>query len=156
MWIWQRRCPIFIAKIQQSFMFGALWLTGRVSCLCIRLTLGQARAPQSIKHIDACRIHWETNITWWHGLGWSHRDDCAHNIAWICTYSNCLGHMPTLQGQEHSWLERVAHVATRVHHTKYTITHKQAYIDIHTSRTMLSLGAWKWNRHCRHPKGMAQ
>ena len=63
----------------------------------------------------------------------SHRNDCAHNIAWICTYNNCLGHIPTLQGQEHSWLERVAHVATRVHHTKCTITHIQAYIGIYTS-----------------------
>ena len=25
-----------MAKIQQSFAFGALWHTGRVSCLCIR------------------------------------------------------------------------------------------------------------------------
>ena len=27
------------------------------------LVLGQAKAPQSIKHIDACRIHGETNFT---------------------------------------------------------------------------------------------
>ena len=26
--------------------------------------LGQAIAPQSSKHIDACRIHGETNVTW--------------------------------------------------------------------------------------------
>ena len=52
------------------------------------------------------------------------------------------------QGQEHSWLKRVTHVAMRVHHTKCTITHTHAviyiYIYIHThtntytSCTMLS------------------
>ena len=42
------------------------------------------------------------------------------------------------QGPEHSWLERVAYVATRAHHTKCTITHTHAskyiyiYIYIHT------------------------
>ena len=34
------------------------------------------------------------------------------------------------QGQEHSWLERVAHVAIRVHHTKYTITHTHTHTYI--------------------------
>ena len=28
------------------------------------LMLGRARAPQSIKHINMCRIHEETNVTW--------------------------------------------------------------------------------------------
>ena len=28
------------------------------------LMVGQARAPQSIKHIDACYIHGETDVTW--------------------------------------------------------------------------------------------
>ena len=28
------------------------------------LMLGQARAPQSIKHVDTCRIHRETDVTW--------------------------------------------------------------------------------------------
>ena len=102
------------------------------------LMLGWASALQSIKHIDVCRIHGETNVTWWHKLGRSHRDDCAQNIAWICTHSNCLGHIPTLQGQENLWLEMVAHIAMRVHHTKCTITHIQAYINIHTSCIMLS------------------
>ena len=29
-------CPIFTAKIRQSFAFGSLWLTSRISCLCIQ------------------------------------------------------------------------------------------------------------------------
>ena len=28
------------------------------------LMLGKAKDPQHIKHIDACHIHGETNITW--------------------------------------------------------------------------------------------
>ena len=28
------------------------------------LMLGRARAPQSIKHVDAWRIHMDTNVTW--------------------------------------------------------------------------------------------
>ena len=47
--------------------------------------LGWARAPQIIKHIDTCRIHRETNVTWCHGLGRSHRGDYAHNMTRICT-----------------------------------------------------------------------
>jgi len=60
------------------------------------LVLGKARALQSIKPIDLCCIQRETTVTWWHGSGRSHRDDCAPNIAWICTYNNCLGHIPIL------------------------------------------------------------
>ena len=102
------------------------------------LMLGCAGALQSIKHIDMYRKNGETNVTWWHGSGRSHRDDCALNIVWACTYSICLRRIPTLQGQEHSWLERVAHIATRVHNTKCTITPIQTYINIHTSCTMWS------------------
>ena len=35
----EKRCPIFKAKIWQSFEFGVLWHTGRVSCLYIQSTL---------------------------------------------------------------------------------------------------------------------
>ena len=48
----------------------------------------------------------------------------------ICTYNRCLDHILMPQGQEHSWLERVAHVAIRVHHTKYTITHTHTHTYI--------------------------
>ena len=81
-------------------------------------------------------------------------------LQWSCTQysvnSNSLRHISTLQGQKHLWLERVTHVATRVHHTKSTITHTQAYIDIHTSCTMLSHRVGMWSRHYLRPKGMAQ
>ena len=97
------------------------------------LTSWQAETLQSFKHVDTCHIHGETSVTWWHGSRQSHHDDCAHNIAWICTYDNCLKHIPILQGQELSWLERVTHVAMRVHHTKCTITqtHTSKYIYIY-------------------------
>ena len=117
-----------------------------VYTMCLdMLILWQAKALQSVKHVDACCIHGETNVTWWHGSRQSHHDDHAHNIAWICTYGNRLEHIPTLQGQELSWLERVTHVAMRVHHTKWTITHTCVgiYIYIHTSCTMLSHRAGK-------------
>ena len=52
--------------------------------------LMQAVAHQSVKHVDACHIHGETNVTSWHGSRQSYREDHAHNIAWICTYSSCL------------------------------------------------------------------
>ena len=95
------------------------------------LMLGQARALQSIKHIDACCIHGETNVTWWHGSKQSYRDDHAHNIAWVYTYDSRLEHIPTLQGQELSSLNRGNYVAMRVHHTKCTITHTHASIYIY-------------------------
>ena len=118
------------------------------------LVLWWAETFQSIKHVDVCRIHGETNVIWWHGSRQSHCDDRAHNITWIYTYGNRLEHILVLQGQELSWLERVTHVATRVHHTKYTITHTHAsiyiciyiYIHIHTSCTMLSHKARKVNQ----------
>ena len=86
----------------------------------------QAKALQSVKHVDVCRIHRETNVAWWHGLREVHRDDYAHNIAWIYTYNNCLELIPILQGQELLWLERVTYIAIRVHHTKYIVTHTHA------------------------------
>ena len=97
------------------------------------LLLWWTKALQRIKHVDTCRIHNETNVTWWHGSRQSHHDDRAHNRAWICIYGNRLKHIPILQGQELSWLERVTHIATRVNHTKCTITHTRAsiYIYIH-------------------------
>ena len=141
--IWQQRCPIFTEKIWQSFTFSALWRTSRASFLCIR------RVPTCLcwdksEPLKASSILMRVTYTRkpmtlrWHGSRQSHNDDRAHNIVWICTYSKCLKCILTQQGHEHSWLERVAHIATRVHHTKCTITHIQAYIDIHTSCTMLS------------------
>ena len=132
--IWQWRCPIFTAKIRQSFTFSALWHTCKVLCLCIwRVpTCSCYNKPESLKALSILMcITYTGKPTWWHGSGWSHHDDHAHNIAWIRTYNHCLEHIPTLQGQEHSWLERVAHIATRVHHTKCMITHTCRHIYIY-------------------------
>ena len=62
------------------------------------LMLGQAKAPQSIKHIDTCCIHGETDVTWFHGSGRSHHGDYAYSMTRICTYSNRLEHIPMPQG----------------------------------------------------------
>ena len=122
--------------------------SGEVSYMCIWCVsmcshCDEPKPSKGLEHIDTCRIHKETNVTWWHGSRQSHRNDHEHNLAWICTYNNRLEHIPILQGQELSRLQRVAHVATRVHHTKCTITHIQADIDIHTSCTILSHQAGK-------------
>ena len=115
--------------------------SSRVSHLCIWCisTCSHCDEPKPSKvleHVDTCHLHMETNVTWWHGSRQSHHDDHAHNIVWICTYDNRLEHIPILQGQELSWLERAAHIAIRVHHTKCTITHTRTsiyiYIYIHT------------------------
>ena len=66
-----------------------------------------AEAHQSIKHIDTCRIHEETNVTSWHGSRQSHCNSHAHNVAWICIYANRLECIPTLQGQELLWSQEV-------------------------------------------------
>ena len=99
------------------------------------LILWWVEALQSLKHVYACRIHGETNVAWWHGSWQSYRDDHAHNIAWICTYDNRFEHIPILQGEELSWVEKVTHVAMRVHHAKCRITHTHRgiyiYIYIH-------------------------
>ena len=85
--------------------FASLYTT------CINmLSPWQAKALQNFKHVDACWIHGETTVTWWNGSRQSHHDDRAHNIAWICTYGNCLEDISILQDQELSWLERVTHV----------------------------------------------
>ena len=101
--IWQWGCPIFTTKIQQSFLFDAP--TGRVSHLCIwristRSHRDKPKPSKVLEHTDTCHIHGETNVTWWHGSRQSHRNDHAHNIAWICTYGNHLEHIPILQGRE--------------------------------------------------------
>ena len=43
--------------------------------------LRQVEALQSIEHVDACRIHRETNVTSYHGLRQSYSDDHAHSVA---------------------------------------------------------------------------
>ena len=131
--------PLFTAKIWQSFTFSALWCTDRVLHMCIWCILtfshhDEPKPSKVLEYVDTCRIHRETNVTWWHGARQSHHNGCAHNIAWICTYYNYLKRIPIQEGQELLWLERVAHVATRVHHTKCTTTHTHArrYIYIYT------------------------
>ena len=127
-------------------------------CICIYDVYQHAHTemsrspPQCIKCVNACRIHRKTNVTGWHGSRQSHCDDRAHKIAWICTYDNHLEHIPTLQGQKLSWLEKVTHVATRVHHTKCTITHIQVDIDIHSSCRILSHRRRKYIKHCQRSK----
>ena len=119
------------------------------------LALWWAEALQSVKHIDMCHIHEETIITWWHESRQSHCSDHVHNIAWICTYVSRLECIPTLQGQELSWLERGTNVAMRVDHTKCTTIHVQTDIDIHISCTMLSHRAGNKTKHYQCSKGMA-
>ena len=133
-WVW---CPI---AYQQGFAYV---YTARFDMFAP----WRVEALQNVKHVDMCCIHRETNVTWWHGSRQSHRNDHAHNIAWICIYGNCLDNIPILQGQELSWLERVTHVVTRVHHSKCTITHthtgKYIYIYTYASCTILSHKAGK-------------
>ena len=116
------------------------WKFGRVSCIAHQqgfmpvymvranmLMLGQAKAPQSIKHIDTCRIHEETNVTWWQGSGWSHHNDYAHNMTWICTYNKYLEHI-------------LYHKVKSTH--PHTHTSIYIYIYIHASFTKLSHKAY--------------
>ena len=140
--------PHFHGENPTEFCVWCATAHRRVSRLCMRCVLtyshhDEPKPSKVLEHVDTCHLHMETNVTWWHGSRQSHHDDHAHNIAWICTYDNRLEHIPILQGQELSWLERAAHIAIRVHHTKCTITHTQAskyiYIYIkHASCTMLS------------------
>ena len=60
---------------------------------------GWVGALQRIGHIDMCRIHEETDVTWWN---WSRQ---SHRMTWICTYNNCLDHILMSQGPKHSLLE---------------------------------------------------
>ena len=67
--IQQWGCPIFTAKIRQSFYVWCA-MAHRLGSMLVyvvhanMLMLGRAEAPQSIKHINMCRIHEETNVTW--------------------------------------------------------------------------------------------
>ena len=128
---------------RKSSIVSRLVRTSKVSRLCI-WRMPTYSCQDELKPLKASSILMHVAYTGkpmslrWHGSRQSHRDDHAHNKAWIYTYNNCLEHIPTLQGQEHSWLVRVAHLATWVHHIKCTITHIQAHIDIHTSCIILS------------------
>ena len=51
------------------------------------LVLRRAGAPQSIKHVDTCRIHRETDVTWWHGSRRSNCNDYALIANALSTYS---------------------------------------------------------------------
>ena len=106
--------------------------------------LRRAEAHQSIKHVDVCCIHGETNVTSWHGSRQTHHDDHAHNVAWICTYSSRLECIPILWGQEHLW-SREGCSPMWVHHTKCMAIFKQAsiYIYIYTHT---------YHAQCKHTK----
>ena len=107
--------------------------------MCLLLMLRWPGAPQSIKHIDTCRIHGETDVTWWHGLVRSHCGD--YDTVWheYAPATNVLSTYSCHKGQEHSWLEKVAYVAICVHDHPHTCRH----IYIHASCTMLSHRAGK-------------
>ena len=141
LWEYSNRMPHFHGENEAEFriwcaMAHRQGFASVYTLLINMLILGWAEALQSIKCVDASFIYKESSVTRWHESGQSHHNDRAHNIAWICTYGNRLEHIPTLQGQELSQLERATHVVTWVHHTKCIITHIQVDIDIHTSCTM--------------------
>ena len=84
--IWQQGYPIFKVKICQSFVFGVLWHTDRVSILCIQCVstcshCDESKPSKVLDHTDMCRIHRETNVTWCYGSRQSYCNDRAHNIA---------------------------------------------------------------------------
>ena len=131
--------PFSRQKIRKSFAFGALWRTYKVPCLYIRcvstFSYWDKLKPFTALSMLICVAYVGKPISLsWHGSRQLHHNDRANNIAWICTYNNRFKHIPTLQGQEHSWLARVTCVITRVHHTKCMITHTHVgiYIYIHT------------------------
>ena len=93
--------PHFHGENPAKFRIWCATAHHKVLRLCIHhiLTCSHCNKPKPSKvleHIDTCHIHRETNVTCWHGSRQSHRDDRAHNIAWICTYNNCLEHIPIL------------------------------------------------------------
>ena len=98
--------------------------------------LRRAKAHQNIIHADACHIHGETNVTSWHGSKQSHHNDDAHNVAWICTYSIRLKHIPILQGQKHPQ-SRVGHSPNHESPSHKVHDHAQAsrYVTPRTAST---------------------
>ena len=96
-------CPIFMAKIWQSFVFGVLWCTNRVSCLCIWHALvcsywGKSRLTKALNTL--------THVAYTRKLmsladmdrRQSHHDNHVQNVVWVCIYNISLGCIPTLQG----------------------------------------------------------
>ena len=83
-----------------------VWCTSRVSriqSISMCLHYGKQKPSKVLDHTDMCHIHRETNVTWCHGSRQSYCNDRAHNMAWICTYSNRLEHIPTLQVHNHPY-----------------------------------------------------
>ena len=152
----QWRCPIFIQKSGRVLRFVpiAYW-QGFMLVYMVHanmLMLRRARAPQSIKHVDACHIRGETNVTSCHRSRQSHRDDCAHNVVWICTSGSGHEHIPIPQGQKHSWLWKDRspnheEPSYKVHdHPQtgiYIYTYIYTHTHIHTTCTMLTCKAGK-------------
>ena len=136
-----------MAKIWQSFHFAPVY-TVRVSIFM----LGWVKAYQSIKHVDVCRIHRETNVTSWHGIRQTHCDNDAHNVAWICTLAVTLStylHSKVKSTYDH---ERVAFLTMWIHHTKFMTIFKQASIYTHTH----THNANTQNRKVNHASPMFQ
>ena len=88
---------------------------------CINIfILRRAKDLQSIKKVDTCCIHEETDFTIWHGSRQTHCNDHAHNIAWVCTTAVALSAYPYCKVKCTHDHEKVTLLTMRVHYTKRT------------------------------------
>ena len=135
--IWQQRYPIFSAKIRQSFTFGALWRTDRVLCLCIRcastcLYSGESKptkASNILMHVAYTGKSMSLPDMDWNKHTAIIMQTIWHEYAYIVVALSAYPHHKVKSTHNY---ERVTPLTMGVHHTKCTITHKQADIYVHT------------------------
>ena len=92
---------------------------------------GRAKVHQSIKHVDACCIHEETNVTL-DEMDQDNHTAMIMNRIWheYGPTTNDMSAYPPYKDKSTHDHERVTLLTVGVHHTKCMITHKQ--VDIHT------------------------
>ena len=99
--------PYFHGQNSAQFRIWCIMDSNKVACLCIWCVLTclccyEPKPSKASSMLMRVVYTGKPMSLRWHGLRQSHRNDLAHNIAWICTYSNRLELIPTLQGQMHS------------------------------------------------------
>ena len=135
--IWQWGYPIFTVKIRQSFAFGALWRTSKVSRLCIwcALTCSYCDEPSLSKR----QAYWCVSDT---------RGNQCHLLAWIKTITlqwSCTQYSMNMHLQQSPW----AHTHTTRSRSRalmtregYSRSHESPSYKVRVRRWFCALLSW--------------
>ena len=115
-------CPIFMAKIQQSFVFGALWRTSKVLRLCILRvsTCSYCDEPKPFKVLSMLmHVAYTRKL-----MSLADMDMHLWQLPWAHTHSTRSKALMTREGHSHSHKSP----SYKMHNHPYTSRYRYTYI----------------------------